>query len=186
MKRHCLSTMYGVGLVRIAPGTFGSAVAAALAYGILLLPYGYAWLTGGALLMTLLGTANAARFMRDRNTTHDPSEIVIDELIGQWLTYSVWFGWLFLIAGTTESAIRLLNDITALPLFPAYLALGFVLFRIFDILKPWPISWADRRVKGGFGVMFDDIIAAIPAGTLLYVIYLFSPILLGQPLEVNP
>jgi phosphatidylglycerophosphatase A len=183
MKRHCLSTMYGVGLVRIAPGTAGSLVAALLAYPILHLPFGYAWLAVGAVLFTVLGTINAARFMRDRNTSHDPSEIVIDELIGQWFTYAVWYGWLFAIAGSSDSAIRLLDEVAASPLF---LALGFALFRLFDIVKPWPISWADRHIKGGFGVMFDDVLAAIPAGTLLYVVYLFSPLLAGQPLEVNP
>ncbi len=183
MKRHCLSTMYGIGLIRIAPGTFGSLAAALLAYPILaFVPHGYAALTAGALVFTLLGSINAQRFMRDRHTAHDPSEIVIDELIGQWLTYSVWFGWLYAMAGTASAARELLNDLAATPL---YLVLGFVFFRIFDILKPWPISLADRRVKGGFGVMFDDILAAIPAGTLLYLFYLFSPYIFGQ-LEVNP
>ena len=177
MKRHCLSTMYGVGLVRIAPGTLGSAVAVLLAYPILLLPYGYAWLALGAVLFTFLGTLNASKFMRDRHTAHDPSEIVIDELVGQWFTYAVWYGWLVLMAGNVSTAARLLSEQATSPL---YLALGFVLFRVFDILKPWPISWADRRVKGGFGVIFDDILAAIPAGTLLYVAYLFSPLLYGE------
>jgi phosphatidylglycerophosphatase A len=174
--------MYGVGLIGIAPGTAGSLVAALIAYPILLLPYGYAWLTLGAVVFTLAGTANASRFMRDRNTTHDPKEIVIDELIGQWLTYSIWYGWLFLIAGNANAAMRLLSSIAASPI---YLALGFALFRFFDILKPWPISLADRRIKGGFGVMFDDILAAIPAGTLLYLAYIFSPYVTGT-LEVNP
>ena len=183
MKRHCLSTMYGVGLMRVAPGTFGSLVSVLLAYPILLLPYGYAWLTAGALVFTILGTANAQRFMRDRNTTHDPSEIVIDELVGQWLTYSVWFAWLYAIAGNDAAAKELLADVSTNPI---YIGLGFVLFRLFDIVKPWPISWADRHVKGGFGVMFDDILAAIPAGTVLYLIHLFAPVILGQQLEVNP
>jgi phosphatidylglycerophosphatase A len=182
MKRYCLSTMYGVGFVRGAPGTYGSLVAALMAYAILLLPFGYGWLTLGALLFTLLGTANANRFMRDRNTSHDPQEIVIDELVGQWLTYVVWFGWLYAIAGNAQAAQHLLMDMSA---SPVYLVLGFLLFRLFDIVKPWPISWADRRIKGGFGVMFDDILAAIPAGTLLYVLYLCSPYVMGQ-LEVNP
>ena len=182
MKRYSLSTMYGVGLVGIAPGTCGSLVAALLAYPILMLPMGYAWLAAGTLLFTVLGTAHAQRFMRDRNTTHDPKEIVIDELVGQWLTYLVWFGWLYAMAGNADAAKELIMDVASSPLF---LAVGFVLFRFFDILKPWPISWADRRVKGGWGVMFDDILAAIPAGTLLYVAYFFSPYLLGQ-IETNP
>jgi phosphatidylglycerophosphatase A len=174
--------MYGVGLVRIAPGTVGSLVAALLAYPLLLLPFGYAYLTVSAALLTLLGTANASRFMRDRNTAHDPSEIVIDELVGQWFTYSVWYGWLYAMAGNALAAQKLLAEMAHSPLF---LALGFALFRVFDILKPWPISVADRRLKGGFGVMFDDVLAALPAGTLLYVAYLFSPYLKGH-LEVYP
>ena len=182
MKRACLSTMYGVGLVRWAPGTAGSLVAALIAYPILLLPMGYCWLTVGALLFTWLGTVNANRYMRDRNTAHDPSEIVIDELIGQWLTYTVWYGWLYAMAGNADAASDLLADVAASPL---YLVLGFVFFRLFDILKPWPIRAADRHIKGGFGVMFDDILAALPAGTLLYGAYLVSPFLLGH-LEVNP
>ncbi|MBX9726960.1 MAG: phosphatidylglycerophosphatase A [Rickettsiales bacterium] len=182
MKRHSLSTMYGVGLIGVAPGTAGSLVAALLAYPILLLPFGYAWLTGAALLLLVLGTAQASRFMRDRNTTHDPKEIVIDELVGMWLTYSVWYGWLVAIAGNLERAQKLLNEVAAMPI---YLVIGFVFFRLFDIVKPWPISWADRRMKSGFGVMFDDVLAAIAAGTLLYVVYLFTPYFTGQ-LEVTP
>lgn len=182
MKRHCLSTMYGVGLVRFAPGTMGSLVAALIAYPILQLPYGYMVILAGAVLFTFVGTMNAARFMRDRNTTHDPKEIVIDELIGQWLTYGVWYGWLSVMTGNLQAAFNLLADIAG---SPVYLALGFVLFRFFDILKPWPISWADKRIKGGFGVMFDDILAAIPAGTLLYVAYICSPFITGQ-METMP
>ena len=182
MKRHCLATMYGVGLIRFAPGTCGSLVAALLAYPILCAPYGYAWLTGAALLLLVLGTVQASRFMRDRNTTHDPKEIVVDELVGMWLTYSVWYGWLVAIAGNFAVAKQLLDELSATPI---YLVIGFVCFRLFDIAKPWPISWADRRMKGGFGVMFDDVLAAIAAGTVLYVVYLFSPYLVGQ-LEVNP
>jgi phosphatidylglycerophosphatase A len=94
----------------------------------------------------------------------------------------VWFSWLYAITGNATAAQHLLMDVSASPI---YLALGFLLFRLFDIVKPWPISWADRRIKGGFGVMFDDILAAIPAGTLLYVLYLCSPYVMGQ-LEVNP
>lgn len=183
MKRYSLSTMYGVGLVGIAPGTFGSAAAALLAYPILLMPQGYLWLTGGAVLLTLMGAVHAQRFMRDRNTTHDPKEIVIDELVGQWLTYSVWFGCLAAISPNLAAAQNLLAEVSASPL---YLVLGFVLFRFFDILKPWPIRWVDKRIKGGLGVMLDDVVAAIPAGLLLYLAHLYSPLILGQPLEMVP
>lgn len=184
MKRASLSTMYGVGLVGIAPGTFGSAVAALLAYPILaFVPQGYLVLAAGVVLFTVLGTAHASRFMRDRNTTHDPKEIVIDELVGQWLTYCVWLGCFVAIAPSANAARHLIEEHASSPL---YLALGFALFRFFDILKPWPISRVDARVKGGFGVMLDDLAAAIPAGLLLYAIHLFSPVLLGQTLEVNP
>ncbi|MES2984686.1 MAG: phosphatidylglycerophosphatase A [Pseudomonadota bacterium] len=177
MRKTTLATMYGIGLIRIAPGTAGSLVAALLAYPILLLPMGWAWLTVGALLFTVLGTRSASKYMRRYETSHDPSEIVVDELVGQWLTYSCLYGWLAAIAGNQGVAVRLIGEVAPQPL---YIVLGFVLFRFFDILKPWPISWADRRVKGGFGVMFDDILAAIPAGTVLYLIYFFMPVVLGN------
>ena len=75
----------------------------------------------------------------------DPGAIVIDEVAGQWIALlpvatTVWWQW----------------------------ALGFALFRFFDIFKPWPVGWADRRVKGGFGVMIDDVIAGAYAGVILY------------------
>ena len=77
----------------------------------------------------------------------DPGAVVIDEVAGQWLTLlpaatTVWWHWLA----------------------------GFALFRFFDIVKPWPVGWADRRVKGGLGVMVDDIIAGAYAGVLLYAL----------------
>ena len=176
MSKLSLATLYGAGLSPKAPGTVGSLVAALLAFGILQLPYGWAILAAGAALFTYLGAYASAHHMRDHATAHDPSEIVVDELAGQWLTYSIWHAWLFAMAGNSFAAVTLLNDVSANPL---YLALGFLLFRFFDILKPWPISLADRKVKSGFGVMFDDVLAAIPAGTILYIIYLLSPYFMG-------
>ena len=176
MSKLSLATLYGAGLSPVGPGTAGSLVAAILAFGILQLPYGWAILAAGAVLFTYLGTKSSTRYMRDHNTAHDPSEIVVDELAGQWLTYSIWHLWLVAMAGSNTAAVQLLNEVSDSPL---YLGIGFVLFRFFDILKPWPISLADRKLKSGFGVMFDDVLAAIPAGTILYVIYLFSPYFLG-------
>ena len=77
---------------------------------------------------------------------HDHPGIVWDEFVGYWLTM------LFAPAGWQ------------------WLLLGFILFRIFDIIKPWPIGWIDRRVSGGMGIMLDDVLAGIYAGLVLLLI----------------
>jgi phosphatidylglycerophosphatase A len=69
----------------------------------------------------------------------DPSAVVIDEVAGQWLV------------------------LVAAPLDPFAYAVAFLLFRIFDIWKPWPVRWADCRVRGGLGIMLDDLLAAVYA-----------------------
>lgn len=170
-----LATMYGVGLVKRAPGTAGSLVAALMAYGVLLLPHGWTWLLVGTALFSLLGTWAAERYMQQHETAHDPSEIVVDELAGQWLTYLVWY---LMIGGAAASRGVALTQVD-IDTAPQFLALGFVAFRIFDIFKPWPISWCDRHLTGGFGVMMDDLLAAIPAGALLYGVYVYWPLVFG-------
>jgi phosphatidylglycerophosphatase A len=85
----------------------------------------------------------------------DAGSIVIDEVAAQWVV------------------------LAAAPVEPAAYILGFLLFRVADILKPWPASWADRRVSGGFGVMLDDIIAALYAAALLSVLLLLGRLVLG-------
>jgi len=170
MTRRTLATLYGVGLVRKAPGTAGSLVAALLAWPILLLPHGWEILAAGTVLFTVLGTFATTRYMGAQASTHDPKEVVVDELAGQWLTYLLMPGYTVLVQGA-DDALRLYQHA---PILATHLVAGFVLFRFFDILKPWPISWADRKVKGGFGVMFDDLLAAIPAGILLYGVDLYA------------
>ena len=76
----------------------------------------------------------------------DPSEIVIDEVTGMWLTLLV------------------------VPPNVFYYAIGFVFFRIADIWKPWPVSWADRAIKGGVGIMLDDVFAGVYAALALLVV----------------
>jgi len=177
MSKYTFPTLYGVGLVPKAPGTAGSAVAALLAYFILMLPYGWLVLAAGVGAVTYLGTKSSTRYMHTHHTAHDPSEIVIDELAGLWLTYTIWHLWLIVLTGNNQAALDLLDEVASSPLF---LAIGFVLFRFFDIVKPWPIGWVDRKMKSGFGIMLDDLLAAIPAGIILYLIYLFSPVFLGE------
>lgn len=111
-----------------------------------------AWSLGGALgvglaalIVLAVGIPAAESYCRS-SAKSDPSEVVIDEVAGQLLTLAV-----------------------VPPDWLSY-ALGFLFFRVFDILKPGPIGWADRKVKGGLGVMLDDIIAGILAGLLLYLL----------------
>lgn len=181
-NRRDLSTLYGIGLLPIAPGTWGSLVAAAIALPVLHITYGWAFLILGIIWSLWFGTQSASRHMRLYDTAHDPQEIIIDEVAGQWLTYTVWHILLVVLAATStpltfENANALLDLVGG---SPRELALGFFLFRFFDILKPWPISWADRKIKGGFGVMFDDVLAAIPAGIALAAIHVFWPLIFGQ------
>ena len=87
-------------------------------------------------------------------------EIVIDEVAGQWLL-------LCLLLPIYELAVAWKEPGDEGPSLLLVFAGAFVVFRLFDIVKPWPISWADRKVKGGFGVMLDDVLAALyPVGLL--------------------
>ncbi len=127
-----------------APGSWGSAAALPLAWLI------HGWLEGpglaiAALFIFLIGIW-AAQAYADAAGGGDPAPVVIDEVAGQMLTLSV--------------------VPTELWLYGA----GFILFRLADIWKPWPVSWADRTIKGGLGIMLDDILAAIYAGALLFAL----------------
>lgn len=137
-----LATWFGCGLSPRAPGTVGTL--AALPFGFAIMWYGG---TAGLLLAALIVSAAglwAAGVYERKSGTHDSGAIVIDEVAGMWLT---------LCAGT---------------LSPLSFVLAFGLFRLFDILKPWPVSWADRELPGAAGVMADDIIAGILAGLCLW------------------
>ena len=145
------ATVGGVGLLKPAPGTWGSF--AALIAGYMLIDAGAsaAMLLAAVALITVV-SMRAIDDIEAKSGIHDAPEIVIDEVAGQW--------------------------IALLPLlyFPSsYLAYGiaFVLFRIFDIIKPWPIGPLDRKVSGGFGVMIDDIVAGCFAALILYALLYF-------------
>lgn len=185
MSNGGLATMYGVGNAKFAPGTWGSLVAAMLAYPLLMVPYGWALMAIAIVGISNFGAKAATRYMRERGireekVVHDPSSIVVDEWAGQWLTFTTWHAWMFGMTGSADAGVGLLNDLGGSPL---HLLFGFVLFRFFDILKPWPIRWADRKVKGGFGVMLDDLLAGIAAGTVLYAIYFFGPLISGTMVD---
>jgi phosphatidylglycerophosphatase A len=140
-----IGTVLGVGYLRPAPGTWGSLVALPLAYGLHLVG-GFPLLAAMTLICTAAGLWAAAEMTRGKEDL-DPSEFVMDELAGQFLAL-----WAISYPSWAHGI-----DITAL--WPGWVT-AFVLFRLFDILKPGPVGWADRK-KGAVGVMMDDVIAGI-------------------------
>jgi phosphatidylglycerophosphatase A len=133
---HFLAFGFGSGLMRHAPGTFGTLAAVPLYF--ILMPLSLPIYLGVAALLFVLGIVVCDRTAHALGV-HDHPAIVWDEVVGFLLTMAaapaVWWA----------------------PL------IGFVVFRVFDILKPWPIRWVDRRVTGGLGIMLDDVLAALPA-----------------------
>jgi len=144
-----LATLGPVGRSLRAPGTAGSLVA--LIGGFFLAKEGYFVLLAALLLVTIIGVF-AADAYSGLTGKHDAGEVIIDEVAGQWLV-------LLCISPNLDTALWW------------YLA-GFVLFRLFDILKPWPVSSAER-LPGGIGVMADDLVAGTLAGIVLLMAQLF-------------
>ena len=144
---HLIATFFHVGHLRPAPGTWGSLAALPCAWAL--------HVAGGPLLLSLgvvvaftLGMWATSLETKGKDD-HDPSEIVIDEVAGQWLAF------LPVSIGATHAGVAL----TAL--WPGWVT-AFLAFRLFDIWKPGPIGWADRR-GDAFGVMLDDILAGLAA-----------------------
>lgn len=131
---------FGSGLARKAPGTCGTAAAIPLYW--LFMQTNLTVYSVLTIAVTIAGIWICG-IAADKLGEHDYKGIVWDEVAGYLITM-----WL-------------------VPLTWKSLVLGFVLFRIFDILKPWPIKWIDEKVKGGFGIMLDDVLAAVFAGALL-------------------
>ncbi len=143
-----VATWFGCGLMRPAPGTWGTL--GALPLGLILLVLGgkIALLIGIAFVLPV-GLWSAKQF-NTMTGTHDNSMIVIDEVAGLWIT------------------------LLACTLSPLSILLTFALFRFFDILKPWPVSWLDRNLKGAWGVMLDDVAAGIFAALCLWGIHYYA------------
>jgi phosphatidylglycerophosphatase A len=145
-----IATWGGVGLLRPAPGTLGTLAAFPFGYTIMSMT-GPIGLGVAALALTVLGAMAANRFSAKTGTVDDQS-IVVDEVVGFW--------------------------IAALPagLNPMGWLIAFVLFRFFDIVKPWPASFFDNRSKNGWDVMLDDVVAGIYAlmGVAMYALLVLA------------
>ncbi|KTD61364.1 phosphatidylglycerophosphatase A family protein [Legionella spiritensis] len=131
---------FGSGLMPVAPGTWGTLAAIPVYLLIASFPLGY--YLGWCLLALLLGIWVSDKVSKDLGV-HDYGGIVWDEVVGYLLT------------------------MTAVPLGVVWIIAGFLLFRLFDIWKPQPIRLIDRHVKGGLGIMLDDVLAAVPAWLVL-------------------
>ncbi len=143
-------TFFGLGLSPKAPGTAGSLAAFIVGIGILYT------LGANTLFMLTLAVTVIAVFEINKYETatnsHDNSEIVIDEASGMWIAILI-----------VQSVLVTVDSIAVIAF--GYIS-SFLFFRIFDILKPSTIGWIDREVKGGLGVMGDDILAGIASGLL--------------------
>ncbi len=161
-----LVIFFGVGLLRPAPGTWGSAVALLLGMGILQ-GAGFPALVLATVLVTALGFWACAAELQPGE---DPCEVVIDEVAGQWLAL-LFTAAAFWMRGHSAIGFWTSGHVGWLP-WPAWV-FPFVLFRLFDIWKPWIIGRADRRTDAA-GVMLDDLWAGVFAGiatVILAVLY---------------
>ena len=140
---HFLAIGLGSGAAPKAPGTFGTAMAVLLYLPLSQLSLIYYSVV--VLVAALVGIYICDKTSKDWQV-HDHGGIVWDEFVGYWIT------------------------MIAIPVTWYWVLLGFVLFRIFDIWKPWPISWLDRKVGGGLGIMIDDVVAGVFAWVILFVV----------------
>ncbi|HEY4343201.1 MAG TPA: phosphatidylglycerophosphatase A [Parvibaculum sp.] len=142
-----IATWFGAGLMSKAPGTWGSLAAIPPAWLIYYFGGAEALLVAGCAAFAI-GIWAAGAYAKAAGNP-DPSQVVIDEVAALWLI-------LAMVAPTALGWVA-----------------AFICFRVFDVLKPWPVSLADRKIKGGFGIMLDDIVAAIYAMLVLLVLRQF-------------
>ncbi len=138
-----IASGFGSGLSPVAPGTVGSLAAILPWFALRELPWPlYALAIALAFAIGVWASDRVIARLR----IQDPGVIVWDEFVGQWIALAP----LLVLGGHA-----------------GWIVAGFALFRLFDVWKPWPVSWADRRVKGGVGVMLDDVVAGAYAALAL-------------------
>ena len=143
-----LVTGFGIGLLPIAPGTFGSMLGIILFLILVYLNLPIFWISLIILIFCFFSYL-AIRSTLETIKRSDPGEIVIDEVLGMMLV------------------------MMTIPPDPKWIFLAFILFRIFDIFMPWPINQVDSKLKNALGVILDDFIAALYAGIIILVIRFF-------------
>jgi phosphatidylglycerophosphatase A len=143
-----VATAFGSGYAPVAPGTAGSAIGLLLFWPMA--AWRWPWQVGACLALLVVGAFAATR-VAERVGLKDPGLVVVDEVVGQWVT------------------------LAALPFTPATAVAGFLLFRAMDILKPWPARDLER-LPGGWGIMSDDVAAGVYAHLALHAGLLVWPV----------
>lgn len=149
-----IAIFFGAGLLPGAPGTWGSLVAVPLAWGLHFLG-GFPALLAATPLLFGLGLWAVAVESKSSDD-HDPAEFVVDEVVGQWIALFPLSAGLWL-ADTPAGVFP----------WPGWV-LGFLAFRFFDIIKPWPVRWADN-METPLGLMLDDVLAGIMAAGVVLI-----------------
>lgn len=178
-----IATVCGVGKAPFAPGTCGSAATFLLLVPIVffsnitlefcndffpwIADYSY-YITSlycilFAVVLYIVGIWATTIYM-DATGKHDPKEVVIDEVVGQLITIALAFPALIML---TQDMLVYQFWIVSSGLF-----FLFLLFRFFDIVKPWLVGWADQKVEGALGVMLDDVFAGIFAGIVAKIVFI--------------
>ena len=139
---HLLATGFGSGLAKYVPGTMGTLAAVPLYLLLAQLPF--SWYLVVVFMAALIGIKICTITSNDMQV-HDHGSIVWDEFVGFWITMAI----------APEATWQ-------------WVLTGFILFRFFDMVKPWPISWLDKHVEGGFGIMVDDVLAGFMAMIALW------------------
>ena len=153
---HFLAFGFGSGLSSMAPGTMGTL--AAIPIYLLMVSFLPQWLyIFLTIVFFIVGIEICNRVSKDLQA-HDFSGIVWDEIVGYLITMMFF------------------------PLSWELIILGFVLFRFFDILKPWPINWLDKHISGGLGIMLDDVLAGLFSWVILMLV---SHYWLSMPLFIT-
>ncbi|MBY8070364.1 phosphatidylglycerophosphatase A [Vibrio fluvialis] len=146
---HLLATGFGSGLSPAVPGTMGTL--ASVPFYLLLAQLPLTLYIVVVIAASLIGI-KICQVTSDDMQVHDHGSIVWDEFAGFWIT-------------------MLIVPVLQLPVFEwKWLLAGFVLFRFFDMVKPWPIGWLDKRVHGGLGIMLDDLVAGVMSALALALV----------------
>ena len=150
--------MLGIGKIRTIPGTFGSLATIILLYILFhILSISYNFILLFLITIFIYSFFAVADYIKDKKNK-DPKEVVIDEFIGQSIPI-----YLYEVAHGT---VKTPNEAII------FYAICFILFRFFDILKPFPVSYFDKKYKNYFGIIMDDIIAGLYSMLLIYLISL--------------